>query len=142
MPDQKIKTAAGKVPLNLVPLGALKGAARVFAYGAQKYAKGNWYTATDDEFGERYVGGALRHLAAAQQPSGVFDLQSLTWVDEESGLPEIDHMICGLLMLRGLLTKRGALPEDPGEAVHVEDECDCRLCCRMQTTCALETLDG
>lgn len=30
--DLKIKTAAGKPQLNLVPLRALKGAARVFAY--------------------------------------------------------------------------------------------------------------
>jgi hypothetical protein len=112
--DQKIKTAAGKVPLNLVPLSALKGAARVFGYGARKYAKGNWYTASDDEFGGRYAGGALRHLADAQRPDGTFDFASLASRDAESGLPEIDHMICGLIMLRGLMTKREILPADPG----------------------------
>jgi hypothetical protein len=114
MSDQKIKTAAGKIPLDLVPLDSIKGAARVFGYGARKYARGNWYTATDDEFGGRYAGGALRHLASAQRPDGTFDFNSLASVDEESGLPEIDHMLCGLMMLRGLLIKRGVLPVDPG----------------------------
>ncbi len=112
--DQKIKTASGKVPLDLVPLSALKGVARVFGYGAKKYARGNWYRATDDEFGARYAGGALRHLSDAQRPDGTFDLVSLSAIDKESGLPEIDHMICGLLMLRGLCIKRGVLVEDPG----------------------------
>lgn len=114
MSDQKIKTAAGKCPLDLVPLEALKGAARVFEYGARKYAKGNWWTATDDEFTHRYVGGALRHLCDAQNFDGTYDFDSLSSRDIESGLPEVDHMICGLLMLRGLLIKRGVLAADPG----------------------------
>lgn len=112
--DQKIKAAGSKVPLNLLPLRVLKGVARVFGYGAKKYAKGNWYTASDDEFADRYVGGALRHLSDAQRPDGTFDFESLAALDKESGLPEIDHLLCGLIMLRGLATKRGILPEDPG----------------------------
>lgn len=114
MGDQKIKTAAGKIPMNLIPLRVLKGVARVFGYGAKKYAKGNWYTATDDDFTGRYPGGGLRHLADAQNLDGTFDFASLAKLDDESGLPEIDHLLCGLIMLRGLLIKRGILPEDPG----------------------------
>lgn len=142
MSDQKIKTAAGKVPLDLVPLQALKGAARVFQYGAKKYARGNWHSATDDEFTHRYVGGALRHLADAQNPDGTFDFKSLAATDAESGLPEVDHLICGLLMLRGLLIKRDVLRADPGvpnDPPH--GECDCRECVRMQTTCDLTQLE-
>lgn len=139
--DQKIKTAAGKIPLDLVPLRSLQGAARVFAYGSRKYAKGNWYRATDDDFGNRYVGGMLRHLCDAQQPDGSFDFSSLASLDVESGLPEIDHMLCGLIMLRGLLIKRGALAADPGVgkdptipcAMPNEDLCDCRDCVRRST---------
>lgn len=115
MSDQKIKTASGKVPLNLLPLRALKGVARVFGYGAKKYAKGNWYTADDGEIANRYAGGFLRHLADAQNPDGTFDFECLKALDAESGLPEIDHALCGLIMLRGLLAKHGALPWDPGE---------------------------
>lgn len=112
--DQKIKTAAGKVPLQLLPLRALQGVARVFGYGARKYAKGNWHRADDAEIAERYVGGALRHLMACQRPDGTIDLAALAALDAESGLPEIDHAICGLIMLRGLAVKHGALPADPG----------------------------
>jgi len=114
MSDQKIKTAADKVPLDLVPMRALKGVARVFGYGARKYARWNWYAADDREIGNRYVGGLLRHLADAQQPSGEFDFASLAARDPESGLPHIDHAICGLIMLRGQLVKAKVLPEDPG----------------------------
>lgn len=111
-----LKTGKGKCPLDAVPLGTLKGAARVFEHGYHpaKYARGNWHTAEDAEIGNRYAGALLRHLADAQRPDGAFDLASLASRDRESGLPEIDHAICGLLILRGLLTKRGALPEDPG----------------------------
>jgi hypothetical protein len=112
--DQKIKTAANKIRMDLLPLRVLKGVARVFAYGSKKYKKGNWFTATDDEFTERYPGGALRHFADAQNLDGTFNFESLAALDKESGLPEIDHMICGLIMLRGLLIKRGVLAEDPG----------------------------
>lgn len=139
MADAKIKTASGKCPLDLVPLASLKGAARVFQYGDKKYAKGNWHTADDPDFTHRYVGGALRHLADAQQPDGTYDLSSLASLDAESGLPEIDHMICGLLMLRGLLTKFGALRADPGESLDPPG-CACEDCIRTQTTCDLELL--
>lgn len=113
--DAKIKTALGKVPLNLLPLSALKGAARVFGYGAKKYALGNFHTADDSEIANRYVGGCLRHLADCQRPDGLFDWNSVAALDKESGLPELDHAICGLLMLRALAVKHGALPADPGE---------------------------
>lgn len=113
--DFKISTAEKKVPLNLIPLRALKGSARVFQYGVKKYAKGNFLKAmvADGAF-ERYVGGLLRHLAATQGLDGIYS-DDIAAVDEESGLPEIDHMICGLIMLRGILTKEGVLAEDPGE---------------------------
>lgn len=113
--DQKIKTATGKVPLNLIPLSALKGAARVFGYGVRKYAPGNFHTADDSEIANRYVGGFLRHLADCQRPDGLFDWESVAALDKESGLPELDHAICGLIMLRALAVKHGALPADPGE---------------------------
>lgn len=149
MSDQKIKRANGKVPLNLVPLGALKGAARVFGYGAKKYAPGNWYTADDLELCNRYAGALLRHLSDAQRPDGTFDLESLAALDHESGLPEVDHGLCGMIILRGLLIKMGALPADPGEGLDpsraILTERACRVVhpeTRMQTTCPLESLTG
>lgn len=114
MSDQKIKTAAGKVPLNLIPLRACKGASRVFQHGGVKYVLGNFLTAEDTDVANRYVGAFFRHIADTQGLDGLFDVSAMGKLDDESGLPEIDHALCGLIMLRAILTKRGILPEDPG----------------------------
>ena len=111
--DKKIKTAAGKVPLQLIPLRALFGMARVRAYGDEKYAPGNWYMADDRDLAARYVGAALRHIEQMQHPCGLYTLESAAALDPESELPTIDHAICSLIMLRGLLIKLGMMPADP-----------------------------
>lgn len=113
--DQKIKSASAKAPLGLVPAQSLVGPARVFGYGARKYAAGNYYQATlEDGAGERYVSAALRHLSEMQLPNGLHTPESLAARDPESGLPHIDHVLCGLMMLRSIMVKGGALPVDPG----------------------------
>lgn len=115
MSDQKIKTAAAKAPLGLVPQAALVGPARVFGYGAKKYQAGNYYQADlSDGAGQRYISAALRHLSEMQLPNGLHTPESLATLDTESGLPHIDHVLCGLLMLRTIMVKGGALPVDPG----------------------------
>lgn len=114
MGDEKIKSAATKVPLDMVPLHALKGAARVFQHGAYKYAPGNFLKATiADGAVARYTGALLRHLADMQDADGRW-LDNFDSLDMESGLPEIDHMIAGLLMTRAIMTQAGKLPADPG----------------------------
>lgn len=137
MSDQKIRTSSGKAPLNLVPLRAITGAARVFGYGAKKYAAGNYHTADDDQIANRYIGGLLRHLADCQRPDGLYDWTSIaTGLDPESGLPHIDHAICGLLMLRALATKHGALPADPGAGL------DPPVSCHDELLAACRVADG
>lgn len=114
--DLKIKTAAGKAPLQMLPLRAYIGPGRVTQYGRKKYAPGNYLRATlGDGCGERYAGAALRHLAAMQEDNGLWTRESLGRLDVESGLPELDHAICSLIMLRSILVKEGVLAEDPGE---------------------------
>lgn len=113
--DNKIAQAETKVPFSYIPLRALKGVARIFAYGRKKYAAGNFYLATlEDGAAERYLSAMLRHLSDCQKPDGTWDVQSLGKLDAESGLPEYDHILSGLLMLRAIMTKDGVLPEDPG----------------------------
>ena len=112
--DLKVKQASGKPILSLLPFHALVGAARVAEYGAAKYARGNWASATDDGAPERYLSAALRHLTSLQPLNAAFEWEHLSKVDRESGLPELDHIILGLLYLRGAAVKASALPEDPG----------------------------
>ncbi len=115
MSDLKIKTAASKVPLDTVPLQALEGPSRVFQFGGVKYKPGNYYEASlEDGAGARYMGAAMRHAGKMQEPNGLYTAKSLAARDEESGLPHIDHLLCGLLMLRTIMIKCGALPADPG----------------------------
>lgn len=118
--DKKINTAAIKAPINLVPLASIVGPSRVAEHGSIKYALGNWHQADDDDIAGRYMGGLLRHVIAAQRLDGYFDLASIAKLDDESGLPEIDHAIMGLLMLRGLAIKHGVLPVDPGQSKFVQ----------------------
>lgn len=112
--DSKVATSAAKVPLDLVPMRGLKGVARVLGYGRKKHGHGNYLNATDDEAPQRYMGAAFRHEASLQAPGGKFTWESVTQRDEESGLYEIDHAICSLLMLRDIAIKLGHMDADPG----------------------------
>ncbi len=115
--DFKVSTANKKVPLDYLPLSALGGAARVFQYGDTKYARGNFLNATLADGAEaRYTGGIMRHLGSCQGLDGILDYSR---IDEESGLPEIDHMLAGLIMLRAVLIKENKLPADPGKGNNV-----------------------
>lgn len=114
MADEKIKTAALKVPLDMIPLQALKGAARVIQHGGVKYKPGNFLKAMiADGAISRYAGAWLRHMADMQDLDGQW-LLNFTHLDEESGLPEIDHLLTGIIMARAILIKEGRLPADPG----------------------------
>lgn len=104
--DLKAKTSAGKVPIWLVPIRALFGAARVFAYGIKKYAKGNYVKCPANVAVERYGGATIRHLT---------EMQNERFIDDESGLPHLDHAICSLVMLREILVVNDVMPADPGE---------------------------
>lgn len=114
--DQKVKTAASKPKLAMIPQRAIQGLARVFAYGAKKYAPGNFYSAyMTDGAGERYISAAFRHLGAMQCGDGLHTRESVSRLDEESGLPHVDHAIASLVMLRSIMTKSCYLPADPGD---------------------------
>ncbi len=113
--DAKIKQASAKVPFFAIAFRALKGVCRVFGYGRKKYSAGGFLAGTDDEAPDRYLGAALRHLADCQNLDGTYTWASLSKLDDESGLPELDHAICGLIMIRGICVAKGVLPEDPGQ---------------------------
>lgn len=77
----------GKVRYELIPTHLLESTARVFTYGANKYAAWNWvkgmpYSAV--------IGCVKRHLAAIERGEDY---------DAESGERHIGHLMCNLLML-------------------------------------------
>lgn len=120
--DLKSGRGDKKPPLHWIPLWALQGVSRVFGYGAKRYDPGNWLLAsreTTRQALDDYLSAALRHIAALQEPGLTEEatdalLTDFAELDEESGLPHIDHILCGLMMLRGILIKRGILAADPG----------------------------
>lgn len=102
-----------KAPLDLVPLRALVGAARVFEHGNTKKNR------EPGDFIKRDLDGVffaslIRHTAEIQALGGVVTLQSLATKDADTDLPTIDHIICNALILRTLLIRDGLLPVDPG----------------------------
>lgn len=112
-----------KAPLDLVPLRALIGAARVFAHGNRKEKLDGtpWPKQRQPgDFIERALDGVfyastLRHVMEMQKLNGTVTPESLAVRDRDTDLPTIDHVICNLLIIRTMLVRDGLLPEDPGE---------------------------
>lgn len=109
---------ARKAPLDLVPLRALVGAARVLAHGNTKRKPDGTPRAPGD-FIERPLDGVffasyLRHTMELQLLNGTVTPASMAVRDVDTDLPTIDHAICNLLIIRTMLVRDGLLPEDPG----------------------------
>lgn len=85
-----IKNDSEKLQPTLLPIKALRGATRVLMFGAKKYSRNNWRYVEKD----RYKDALVRHLwSYLEDPKGV---------DEESGFPHIDHLLCNALILAEL----------------------------------------
>lgn len=77
----------GKLPLSLLDPIALEGCAAVLAFGAKKYAPNNWQKGMA---WSRVINSLLRHT---------FKLIKGEDIDEESGLPHVDHILCNAMFL-------------------------------------------
>ena len=93
--SQEAKADAGKLQLTMVPTGIIRAIARVRQFGTAKYkAPDNWKQVEK----ERYRDAAYRHwLAYLDDPGGV---------DEESGLPHLDHLACNIAFLIEMENKK------------------------------------
>lgn len=98
MYDQTIKTDNGKIRPTLVPTEAIRAIAEVREYGVNKYGDSeNW----KDVEPERYRDALCRHLLDY--------LDDPTSIDQESGLPHINHILCNAAFLSVLETPETAL---------------------------------
>lgn len=88
LPNVGRKNDSEKPRWSLVPFKGMLPVVLVLMYGAQKYGDNNWLKV--DNYEERYLNAAMRHLAAR------FSGET---VDPESGLPHTAHAICSLLFL-------------------------------------------
>lgn len=82
-----IKHDQGKVEYSDIPPNALESVAKVFNYGAKKYAKFNYNGGMEYL---RYYDAAIRHMQAWVRGQDI----------DESSCHHIDHAIASLLMLR------------------------------------------
>lgn len=114
-----------KPNFSLIPLVTLEDEARVWEYGAKKYARNNWMK------GQAWsipLACALRHLAA---------WQSGETVDKESGVNHLAHAICNLRMLTLYETTYPEGDDRPTKWLrpdlheHVARETDARLIAEM-----------
>lgn len=124
-----IKNDSEKLQPTLLPIKALKGATRVLMFGANKYSRDNWRYVEKD----RYKDALVRHLwSYLEDPKGV---------DEESGLPHIDHLLCNALFLAELEKEEvkeqpRVEPEEYYEGIKVKGTTE------SVATCHLITLDS
>ena len=95
-----VKHDIGKIKYDLVPIDAYEGLAKVLTFGALKYAPGDWKNVTPKS---RYHAAAMRHIIAhlKWEEEGNEGLA----LDEESGLPHLDHALTNLVFYRELSKK-------------------------------------
>ncbi len=82
-----LKYDSNKPGMDLLPVKAKQAVARVFDFGAKKYARHNWRSG----FGySRLIAAAERHLDAFNDGEDL---------DEESGESHLAHACCCIMML-------------------------------------------
>lgn len=80
------KETKGKLLWTLLPFKQLEYVVQVMMFGAKKYSKDNWKHCNPEDYKE----ACMRHLTA------VFKGE---WLDQESNLPHLAHLICNALFL-------------------------------------------
>jgi len=93
-PTGGLKADAGKRRWDLVPLPGVAAVADVMAFGARKYAEGDWEKGIEEA---RLYAACQRHLYA---------MRSGEALDPESGLSHVAHAAANLLMWESLRNKK------------------------------------
>lgn len=94
-----VKNDQEKPRVDLLDPLALEGIAAVLAFGAKKYAAHNWRGGISYS---RLIGATLRHT---------FELLKGNDIDDESGLPHVDHLGCCWMFLSNMMKTRPDLDD-------------------------------
>lgn len=94
-----VKYDQDKLPMDLLDPLALEGLSAVLAFGAKKYAAHNWRGGIS---WSRLLAALLRHSFAILRGE---------LVDQESGLPHIDHVGCCWMFASNMMKTRPDLDD-------------------------------
>lgn len=101
--DKALKYNQNKPMWSLVDFKSFEGMVKVLEFGAKKYEAHNWkkglYTSEICE-------SLLRHL---------FEHMSGNRIDNESGLPHIDHVACNIMFLSWMTNNKKEFDNLPNE---------------------------
>ena len=89
-----MKFDTGKLRYSLIPPETTTALAEVLTFGAAKYAPNNWQLVENGQ--ERYLDALYRHLEA---------YRSGEYLDPESGLPHLNHVLCNAAFLQYITQK-------------------------------------
>ena len=89
-----MKFDTGKLRYSLIPTETTTALAEVLTFGAAKYAPNNWQIVENGQ--ERYLDALYRHLEA---------YRSGEYLDPESELPHLNHVLCNAAFLQYLAQK-------------------------------------
>jgi Domain of unknown function (DUF5664) len=87
--QQAVKHDQDKIDWAILPIGASEEIIKVFQFGAQKYARGNFLKGEGLEY-SRVLNSLLRHTYAFMRGEDI---------DPESGLSHLAHAGCNVYML-------------------------------------------
>jgi hypothetical protein len=88
-PQQAVKHDAGKIDWSILPIGASKEIIKVFSFGEQKYARGNYLNGGGLKY-SRVINSLLRHIHSFMEGEDL---------DPETGLSHLAHAGCNIYML-------------------------------------------
>ncbi len=112
MNDEKIKQKKGKVRLDLIPMGVLKGVAEVMEFGLTKYEEDSWKQVPPED----YLAAAERHMLLGMHTDGLGSRA------DDSKLRHVYHAICDLMFIAHLIEDScGEIQAIESVEKHIED---------------------
>lgn len=100
---ERHNTGKPELSFNLLGRAVQEGEARVWEFGAKKYAPGNWLKGMSWTSGSDSL---LRHLTALMAGENN---------DPETGLPHVDHIVCCAKILSHSFHTRKDLDDRPNQ---------------------------